>query len=332
MVFFESIERQCSTRTPCKGIKMFHLIVRVDADPVNDPQNDPRLHQHRFMSKRLQIKFLKNYEQKPDHYISATVKKHSCQWISSIWLDADDMLLDGYFKHVTEDIPRVLTETKTSEGNLWRGAVFGLRSSKTLVIGSNRCETLFDNHQIYCCFSQGMGVILSRKVWEELGQKFLHHTRKPNHRHFLKTIREFVMHGLGYADYKSLAEGRWNDTYSAYDSSDAAESRIRLFDLSKNSSTYGVFMWTPFSSHFPWNDINNLSICTEEQINKIQESYPQEIAYMIEAWIAHKEIHPTITETCQNNKYFFKRVNDGFDGNATCNELGEKRLVENKYP
>merc|ERR550534_1658180 len=102
--------------------------------------------------------------------IKETVLHHNCKWVSTIWLDADDAFLDGYFKYITEEIPRVLTETVTLEGKPWRGGFFALRLPKLLELGLNRCGENFTDRKWTCGYSQGQGVMLRRSVWEALGQ------------------------------------------------------------------------------------------------------------------------------------------------------------------
>jgi len=173
-------------------------------------------------------------------------------------------------------------------------------------------------------------VILRRIIWEELGQEFLYHGF---HAQFLKIVREYVMKGLGHKDYKSLAGvgkfSRWEETEEmiAFERSDAAESQIQMFDLSKSWTTSGLFVKTPFSSSFPWKYINEIPLCTKERIISVKREFPQDIGYILKAWIENQDIHLTMLEVCRNNKYFFKQI-----GNKTCEEAEKAWLELHNYP
>jgi len=321
-VFLVSVERQF--KDPCPGLETFKLLILSKGD-------DPKLKDLNEYGKNPgEVPIVWHALPNFSDIIKENVLKHRCRYISTIWLDADDALLDGYFKYITEEIPKMLTETRTSYGTPWRGAMFALRSPKWLEVGINRCRGIFEGRDIYCGYSQGQGVILRRTIWEELGQNFLYHGF---HGKFLKTVREWVMHGLGHKDYISSAGvgkfGRWEETEEmiAFERSDAAESQIQMVDLSKRWKTSAVFVRTPFSSSFPWKYINAIPLCTEERINAIKRKFPQEVDFILKAWIDHRDIHLTMLEVCRNNKYFFKQI-----GNKTCEQAEIAWLKLHNYP
>jgi len=322
-VFLVSVERQF--KVPCPGVKVFKLLIQGF-------QNDPKLAKLNEYGRKVGEIPLVWHLNKNEEFVvivKDTVLKHNCKWISTVWLDGDDALLDGYFKYITEEIPRILDMTTTSNGKTWLGAVYALRSPRWLEVGLNRCMEVLDGRNLFCGYSQGQGVILRRSVWDELDQKFLYHGF---HASFVKIVREYVMHGLGYKDYVSLAgEGKfksWEDTAEmrAFDESDATASQIKMFDLSKNWSTSGLFVKTPFSSHFPWKFIAMLPECSKENIYDIQRKFPQYIGYIIDAWLEHEEIHLTMLEACSNNQYFKKH------GNQSCEQLEAEWSKQHKYP
>merc|ERR1719193_746204 len=102
--------------------------------------------------------------------IQKIVDQDDCKWLSTIFIDADDGFLDGYFDYVTSGLTGKLVQTLTMDGEPWRGAVFGARSLSRLVIGKGRCGTENIEKHWYSGFSQGQGFILRRDVWEEMGR------------------------------------------------------------------------------------------------------------------------------------------------------------------
>jgi len=321
-VFLVSVERQF--KEPCPGLETFKLLIL-------GRQDDPKLSElYEYGKNPGEIPIVWHNRSNFSDFVKETVLKHSCKWISTIWLDADDALLDGYFKYITEEIPRMLTRTTTSDGKFWRGAMFALRSPKWLEVGLNRCEGIFEGRIIYCGYSQGQGVILRRSLWEKLGQEFLYHGF---HAQFLKIVREYVMHGLGHKDYISMAGvgkyGLWEETAEmiAFERSDAAESQIKMVDLTKRWKTSAVFVKTPFSSSFPWKRINELPLCTEEHIITIKREFPREVEFIIKAWIEHQNMHVTMLEVCRNNMYFHSKL-----GNHTCEEVDTAWRKSHNYP
>jgi len=313
-VFLVSIKRQF--KTPCPGVAAFKLMINIR-------RNDPVLTRLYEWGKKVG-KFDVVWYQGSNFaaIVKKTVLGHKCKWISTVWLDADDALLDGYFKYITEEIPRILAQTTTLEGKPWRGGVFALRSPRWLEIGLGRCIGIYKGRNIFCGYSQGQGLILDRSVWNELGQQMLHHGF---HVKWLKIVREYVMHGLGDKDYVSMAgEGNYvifddsDEEMILLDQKEETESQIKMFDLSKNWTTSGLFVKTPFSSHFPWGRLSNMPQCTNENRYEIQREMPQYIGYIIDAWLKHKEIHITFTEACESNHYIFNRVR-----NQTCEEMAK---------
>jgi len=325
-VFLVSVERQF--KIPCPGVKAFKLLIRGN-------QTDPKLAKLReYGGKVGEIPLVWHFHWQYGDIVKDTVLKRNCKWISTVYLDADDALLDGYFKLITEEIPIILDKTTTSDGKTWLGAVFALRAPRQLVLGLNRCKEVFDGFHWFCGYSQGQGVILRRSVWDKLNQKMLYH---PRHTIFVKKWREYVMHGLGYKDYLSVAgEGkfksynRYNPKHRTFDESDATASQIKMLDLSRNWTTSALFVQTPFSSHFPWQFADELPECSKEHIYEIQRKFPQYIGYIIDMWLGHKDIHMTILEACSHNKYFLRTLR--IHRNISCEQLEADWLKHHKYP
>jgi len=328
-VFLVSIKRQFKTTT--QALKVFKLMINGTKGTNGDPKL-AELYEYGNKSGEVPL-FWYRSKHEWNAIIKETVLKHQCYWISTVWLDADDALLDDYFKYITEEIPKILSETRTRDGLPWRGSVFGLRSPKWLEMGLNRCTATFRNgpHH-FGGYSQGQGLILKRSVWEELNQEFWPHT---HHKHYLRHIREWVMHGLGHKDYKSKSglgkyrQWRHSPAMINLDIREAAESGIQMINLSKNWTTSGLFVRTTFSSHFDWYDINYIPICTRERICKVNRLFPKDVSYIMRAWMKHKEIHVRLLEACNNNGFFFhtnKQLGE------SCEEIEQTWLQYHEYP
>jgi len=330
-VFLISIQRQFLSTTG--ALKSFKLMINGTRGTDGDP-NLAELYQYGKNVGEVPL-FWYRGDDEWNAIIKETVLKHPCYWISTVWLDADDALLDDYFKYVTEEIPRMLSESRTRDGLPWRGSVFGLRSPKWLEIGLNRCTATFrggENH--FAGYSQGQGLILKRSIWEKLNMEFWPHT---GHKHYLKDVREWVMHGLGHKEYLSQSGkgmySHWRDSPAmiSLDISEAASSQIKMIDLSKNWTTSGLFVRTPFSSHFDWYGINYIPICTREQIIEVDRMFPKHVGYIIKAWMEHKEIHVRLLEACRNNRYLVilhKEQNE----TESCEEIDRTWQQYHDYP
>jgi len=172
-----------------------------------------------------------------------------------------------------------------------------------LILGHNRCEVKKIFNPFYSGLSQGQGNILRRDVWESIGRGFL---SRGAHVQYLRNFREFVMWRLGAAEYHSNTCRRkfffWNETkeHIVYELRDAAQTRIRFFDVALENSTSAVFVQTPFSSHFPWDGWREIPVCDDEQKEIVQRDYPKDVKYLLE--LAGTLIFG-IKDAC-NNKFF----------------------------
>jgi len=315
-VFLVSVERQF--KTPLPTIEIFKLFIRGSSE-------DPNLADlYHYGETSVEIPLVWHHSRAEWQVIvRETVFNYSCRWISSLWLDGDDAFLDGYFKYLTEEMPKILSETTTSEGRHWLGGVYALRSPKFLEMGMDRCRHNFWAPALSGGWSQGQGLILERSVWNRLDQKILY---QPYHKSFVKDVREWVTRGLGQGDYVSTTGVAYyidSDEIRSLDQKDAAESQIQMFDLSKNWTTSGLYVKTPFSSLFPWELLKKIPKCTKEHIIKLKRVFPQDIGFIIDAWIDNPEMHPTLLETCKNNLFRRKRL---AKRNRTCEEAEARWL------
>jgi len=137
-VFLISVKRQF--KTPVPRVSVFKLLIR--GNRWNPKLNDI----NHYGNKPGEIPVVWHSLTKLEEWhniVRKTVLNNDCEWIASMWLDGDDAILDGYFKRITEELPRILTETTTSEGKPWLGGVFALRSPRWLEVGVNRCREIF---------------------------------------------------------------------------------------------------------------------------------------------------------------------------------------------
>jgi len=303
-VLLESIFRQCKDVSACPELKAFHWFI------VQFGANNELYTFLKYLSKVIDLHVIRG--DKPQSRSSIKLKvnelflKHNCEWLMLMWIDADDAFMDGYFNYVTTVITKKLLQTTTEDGLAWRGAVFGLRYIPELVVGMNRCN--FNKHDdpkesFTCGWSQGQGFIMKRDVWESLHRNIFYRTK---HGKFLNRVREFVMNKLGVKKWKSkMCVGeyiRWYRTKEQIDDDlkEAAETQIMFFDVSLEKITSPLYILTPFSSHFPWDSWRNLTVCDEEQINAIQQEYPQDIRYILKN---SRTINMTEKDACMNSLF-----------------------------
>jgi len=122
----------------------------------------------------------------------------------------------------------------------------------------------------------------------------------------LKEFRDLVMHGLGFLKYNSEIFERgpnmWRNTIEQiyYERKDAADSRIIFIDVSQDWNTMGVFIQTPFSSHFPWMSWKDLPVCDKNQRDGILKEFPQDIMYILKY---ADSFDFTLADACANNKF-----------------------------
>jgi len=297
-VLLRSIERQCKTKLTCPSMKQFHLFIRVAGESENNKFTLER-------KRNVNITIVRGPKvmQQYLNIMKYNILHHMCKWLSTIYIDADDAFLDGYFDYVTSMINNVL-QTKTEDGFPWRGAVFAARALPRLVVGKNRCFINKDAvNNFYSGLSQGQGFILRTNVWQAMKMPWiprLHHLK------FLKNIRQTVMHHLGFKTYKSNTLGRWHSTPSQieYERKDAAESRIIFVDVSVDGKSTAIFLQTPFSSHFLWEKLGDLPICDKQQQRIIQREFPQDIMYYLSM---ADSLNQTKAVACLNNKFLNMR-------------------------
>jgi len=316
-VLVQSLERQCPSDSSCSNLAQYKLIIEL------------------FGKAKLNEMVKKNYENNKNvilikratgmgqisedlksllKLISEMVKRQMCNWVSYIFIDADDVFLDGYFEYVTTDIPKLASTSSTLNGSAWRGAVFMPKNSPRFYISKNRCgvgyldkdsqnflpyqpKSIVDWTKFWQCGeSPGRGIILKRKVWEKLTSKEVHWT---DHNIFTQYIREWVMHGLGFTEYSSKACDwavlRKEIGYSIHDES---ESRLLHINVIDDWKTSGLMITAPYSAHFPWHIIEQIPFCFMEQISAIQSIFPTDVQWLTKV---SKNLNISISETCRNN-------------------------------
>jgi len=298
-VLIQSILRQCNGLLSCPLMKTFTLFIRAGG-------------YHEEFSKFIEyLEQVTNVRVFPEPWenrkfseaVVEIVEQNDCNWLSFIWIDADDAFLDGYFHHVTSETTKILLETRTARGMPWRGAVFASRTMPRFIFGKNRCWVQdWDNTRFYSGHSQGQGFILRKDVWELMTKKYV---SRGYHVMFLKTFRCFVMRGLGYKEYSCdwPKNKRWteDEKHIAQETMDAAESQIMFIDISREWNTSAIFIWTPFSSHFPWSKWRNFSVCDSEQKQAVQQKYSQDVTDLIDR-IPNLDFE--IVDACNNNEFF----------------------------
>jgi hypothetical protein len=231
------------------------------------------------------------------------VGKSACQWLSIVWIDADDAIMDGYFDYITSTLRKALVETRTADGLPWRGAVFAAREMPRLFLGYNRCKVDTEHQPFYSGQSQGQGFIIRRAIWESMQRPLIH---RGGHVFFLKRFRELVMHGLGFLEYQSLTCKHgltyWRNTERQinYEKNDESKSRIIFIDVAQDWNTTAIFVQSPFSSHFPWETWRDLPVCNQKHRNDVQKVYPQDIMYVLEY---ADSFDFTFADACANNLY-----------------------------
>jgi len=237
--------------------------------------------------------------------IEQIVDQDDCKWLSTVYIDADDGFLDGYFDYVSSELTGKLVNTLTMDGLPWRGAVFGPRSMSRLIIGKGRCATKKIEYHYYSGFSQGQGFILRRDVWEKIGRRG---KMRQKHIKFLSDMRNFIMRWLGFREYQSQCCDNYNvlwkqsDEQIALENKDAASSRILYIDVSLEMKTAAIFVVTPFSSHFPWESWQDLPACRDEGKKFVQRQFPKDINYILDI-VDSVYLNITFEEACQQNIY-----------------------------
>jgi len=308
--FLQSIARQCTRYNPCPLLAQLKVIIRIDGK--NDVQNKKLVEP----IEKLDENILYYTNHKPQKNIEEAIRKivgaSKCSWVSYVWIDADDVFLDGFFQYVTTEITKLIIKDQ----RVWRGALFVPKGIPFLVLGNNKC-TVFEEREyspspfpFFCGVSSGQGLILKREVWDTLRFKVVPNFLHPN---FLRVAREFVMKGIGYGEYTSLScvqghghlgIGRDAEVY-AYEKRDAADSGLFLIDLGSNWTTSGILLRTPFSGHFPWAFYDELPLCTRRQRAKIMKEFPRDVSYLLKAG---DDLHISMKEACDNNRYLVPGV------------------------
>jgi hypothetical protein len=299
-VFLNSILRQCKDLTLCSSLKSFYLVITIQS------YNHELGKFFEYVSRVTNLHLISpiDYPHSFREEVAQIIEQDNCEWLSNIWLDADDALLDGYFDYVTSDITKKLLTTTTPNGSAWRGAVFAPREMPRLIVGMNRCIVKHKDIALWSGHSQGMGFILRRDVWESMGKAI---PRRGIHNKFLPKFRRYIMDKLKY-DYEFcqspyVKDKRWRKTKEqiACELKDATESRIMSIDIALTNKTGTLFVQTPFSSHFPWNQWENLPLCDYKQMEVIQREYPRDVKYFLE--IARSVNMSIIGDVCMNKYY-----------------------------
>jgi len=314
--FLQSIARQCTSDTPCPLLAQSKVILRIDGK--NHLQNKKLIDHIENLDTNI-LYYHKSDKKYIEKQMVKMIAASKCSWVSYVWIDADDIFLDGFFKYVTTEIPRLVIQ-----GRVWRGALFIPQVLPNIVIGNGKCTVKYFEeyeslHTFFCGLSPGQGFVLRREVWDALSSKVVPYFLHPA---FLKVVRNFVMHGLGFDKYTSgscgkghfwLGNGREEEVW-AYEERDASDTNLFLIDLTRNWTTSGIKIHTPFSGHFPWGNYNELPACTFKQKVKIMRNLPSDVRYMLKA---ASNIKITMEEACNNNRY----MADGVRKHTRCKEL-----------
>jgi len=302
-VIVKSILRQCKGLNSCTSVKSFDLFIKLWGHHTQLTKFIEDVRQ--IVSTRVFL--FSGRKHKISKAIGEIVDENNCKWLSTIYLDADDGLLDGYFDYVTSEITNKLLHTNTVHGTNWRGAVFASRYIPRLVLGNNRCAVYTETLHVFCSgHSQGQGYVLRRDVWESMGRPW---RDRGSHWLFLQGFRNFVMNRLGFMEYRSetCEHGKfklyWDQTQEniAFEKADEARSGIMYIDIPPVLGTSAVFVQTPFSSHFPWDTWRDLPVCDSDQKLVVQQQYPQDVMYLLEL---ADSFNLTAEEVCKNNRYF----------------------------
>jgi len=296
-VLIPSILRQCESHSSCPSMRSFYLLIKVD-------QHHDEL--EKFIWRTGKLINLRVYTDPTAYHeiIHKIVDWDDCKWLSSIYIDADNSLLNGYFDYVLSKLIGKLEQTVTTDGLPWRGALFGARTLSHLIIGKGRCGIEDVDEYWYSGHSQGQGFLLRRDVWEKSGR---FSEIRGLHNRFLQKLRNYIMRGLGFKDWESkCCQGWarfWNETDErqiALENEEAASSRIMFFDMSLVKSTGAMFIVTPFSSHFPWNTWQDLPVCRDEERRAIQGKFPKSIGNILNT-VNSGYLNITLQEACTSN-------------------------------
>jgi len=296
-VLISSILRQCA-HSSCPSIRSLYLLINAKG---NNSEFELFIED---IGQMINIRVWRD-DQKYSAMIEKIVDQHDCNWLSSVYIDADGVFLDGYFDYVSSELPRKLAQTLTMDGISWRGAVFGSRSLSRLTIGKGRCGTKNLSLNMYSGSSQGQGFLLRRDIWEKMGR--LSRMRRL-HSRFLRDFRNLIMAGIGFEDYQSHSCVGSNlfwtksDKQIDFENIDAANTRIMFIDMSLEMSTAAVLIESPLSSHFQWNAWQDLPVCGDEQKKVIQGEFPKNIEYILDI-VDSVHINVTFEEACRNNAY-----------------------------
>jgi len=317
----ESVARQCTNWSPCPLLALSNLIIRIDGE--NAVQNQKLVEKIETIDESI-FWYINPTHQAPrkiQKHMIQTVGASSCSWVSYVYIDADDIFLDGYFQYITSEITKLVIKRPGS-----RGALFIPRYLPNLVIGNNKCTTedfegYSPDHPFWCGFSSGQGVVLKRTIWNSMRSKVLPHFLNLG---FLWQARTFIMRSMGYRNYTSkscrpplniLGFGKRLDRrIHELEELEAAETRLFLVDVTRNWRTSGIMVHTPFSGHYPWAYYNKLENCTKSQRQKVLRAFPSDIEWLLEA---SGYIHVSMQKACDHNRY----MAPGVRNRSRCSEL-----------
>jgi len=111
-VLIKSILRQCTDFSPCPSMKSFSLFILVDGH--NDELDKFLEHVGEVTNLHIVVSGPRRNSRIRTE-IAKIVELNDCNWLASIWIDADDAFLDGYFNYVTS-IAGELLRTTTLDG------------------------------------------------------------------------------------------------------------------------------------------------------------------------------------------------------------------------
>jgi len=316
----QSIARQCTDWSPCPLLALSDVILRIEGE--NEVQNQKLIKWIEAFDRNI-FWYINPTYQAPGEihmHMDKTVGPSNCSWVSYVYIDADDVFLDGFFHYITSEI----TKQVIKRGDV-RGALFIPQHLPNLVIGNNKCTTedfegYSPDHRFWCGFSSGQGVMLKRDIWNALRSKVLPHFLNLG---FLRRARNFIMWSL-HMNYTSNScnpplaalghsESR-NKRIHEREEREAADTGLFLIDVTKNWRASGIMVHTPFSGHYPWAYYNELKNCTKTVRNQVIEAFPADIDWVLDA---AEFIHVSMQQACDHNRYMAPGVRE----RSRCLEL-----------
>jgi len=317
----KSISRQCTGWSPCPLLAQLNMILRIEGR--SSEQNGKLIEKLEKLDKNIFWYINPGFKTPKiiEDWMVDIVGISNCSWVSYVYIDADDVFLDGFFQYITTEITKLVIKRRD-----WRGAIFLPLRLPNLVVGNNICssedfEGYSPRHTFWCGFSSGQGLVIKRDIWDDLNYKVLPHFMNLG---FIRVARNFVMRSTGFKDYASKScDKPYNILgYSNYidkgifvrEEQEAKATGLFLIDVTRNWRTSGILVHTPFSGHFPWAHYNKLPTCDKNLREKILGSFPTDIGWLLKA---AEKIHISMEDVCQNNQYMLPGVRN----RSRCSEL-----------